>query len=275
MAALKSGELPPRFRPKFDTDGDAVDVTGPVGQKRRQTKMETKGNRRKEKQCQGSQNQIHSLERFLQRDLGLCSGPVALSPKFYYGRSIYQSIQVLFRLFRIFTVKRKSRVLVSNIEGLFIAGAPRISARAAANRRKWFLGNEGKNGRTRFIASQIRDEGLLGKDQILDLFQKRKICTLEAGVKIYSLRVDSVLADAYKVLGGINRTGTGDKKSKITSFILKYESELYSLLPIDSFGDASTLSSQTRTQLLDLLKMITATSDESLALLGAFHQWIL
>eukprot|EP01018_Ginkgo_biloba_P026384 Gb_02904 [translate_table: standard] len=126
------------------------------------------------------------------------------------------------------------------------------AARAAANRRKSFLGNEGENGRTRSIASQIRDEDLLGKDQILDLFQncirlasenkinqrntwelslidhlsdiikvedddtetnfQKASCTLEAGVKIYSLRVDSVHTDAYKVLGGINRTGTGDKE---------------------------------------------------------------
>ena len=32
-------------------------------------------------------------------------------------------------------------------------------------------------------------------------------CTLEAGVKIYSMRVDSVHSEAYKVLGGINRVG--------------------------------------------------------------------
>lgn len=32
-------------------------------------------------------------------------------------------------------------------------------------------------------------------------------CTLEAGVKIYSLRVDSVHSEAYKVLSGINRAG--------------------------------------------------------------------
>ncbi|KAJ8639040.1 hypothetical protein MRB53_015734 [Persea americana] len=37
-------------------------------------------------------------------------------------------------------------------------------------------------------------------------FQKAS-CTLEAGVKIYSLRVDSVHSEAYKVLGGINRVG--------------------------------------------------------------------
>ncbi|GAV69703.1 Cnd2 domain-containing protein [Cephalotus follicularis] len=37
-------------------------------------------------------------------------------------------------------------------------------------------------------------------------FQKAS-CTLEAGVKIYSLRVDSVHSEAYKVLGGISRAG--------------------------------------------------------------------
>ncbi|XP_054812792.1 condensin complex subunit 2 isoform X1 [Prosopis cineraria] len=37
-------------------------------------------------------------------------------------------------------------------------------------------------------------------------FQKAS-CTLEAGVKIYALRVDSVHSEAYKVLGGMNRAG--------------------------------------------------------------------
>lgn len=32
-------------------------------------------------------------------------------------------------------------------------------------------------------------------------------CTLDAGVKIYSYRVDSVYSTAYRVLGGLNRTG--------------------------------------------------------------------
>ncbi|KAE8820492.1 Condensin complex subunit 2 [Hordeum vulgare] len=41
-------------------------------------------------------------------------------------------------------------------------------------------------------------------------FQKAS-CTLEAGVKIYSLRVDSVHSVAYKVLGGINRAGRGEE----------------------------------------------------------------
>lgn len=39
------------------------------------------------------------------------------------------------------------------------------------------------------------------------LFLVQASCTLEAGVKIYSLRVDSVHSEAYKVLGGINRVG--------------------------------------------------------------------
>ncbi|KAM7270086.1 hypothetical protein ACFE04_029300 [Oxalis oulophora] len=42
-------------------------------------------------------------------------------------------------------------------------------------------------------------------------FQKAS-CTLEAGVKIYSLRVDSVHSEAYKVLGGINRVGLEDEQ---------------------------------------------------------------
>ncbi|KAH9652010.1 Condensin complex subunit 2 [Citrus sinensis] len=40
-------------------------------------------------------------------------------------------------------------------------------------------------------------------------FQKAS-CTLEAGVKIYSVRVDAVHAQAYKVLGGITRAGQED-----------------------------------------------------------------
>ncbi|KAK9084788.1 hypothetical protein Sjap_025199 [Stephania japonica] len=42
-------------------------------------------------------------------------------------------------------------------------------------------------------------------------FQKAS-CTLEAGVKIYALRVDSVYSEAYKVLGGINRAGREDEQ---------------------------------------------------------------
>ncbi|XP_050208349.1 condensin complex subunit 2 isoform X2 [Mercurialis annua] len=46
-------------------------------------------------------------------------------------------------------------------------------------------------------------------------FQKAS-CTLEAGVKIYSLRVDSVHSEAYKVLGGINRAGQDNEQDDIT-----------------------------------------------------------
>ncbi|KAM1767703.1 hypothetical protein ACFX12_045765 [Malus domestica] len=42
-------------------------------------------------------------------------------------------------------------------------------------------------------------------------FQKAS-CTLEAGVKIYSMRVDSVHSEAYKVLGGMNRAGQEDEQ---------------------------------------------------------------
>jgi len=37
-------------------------------------------------------------------------------------------------------------------------------------------------------------------------------CTLEAGVRIYSLRVDSVHSDAYKVLARMNRAGQDTEK---------------------------------------------------------------
>lgn len=37
-------------------------------------------------------------------------------------------------------------------------------------------------------------------------------CTLEAGVKIYSARVDSVHSEAYKVLGGMNRAGQDNEQ---------------------------------------------------------------
>ncbi|KAJ4725148.1 Condensin complex subunit 2 [Melia azedarach] len=47
-------------------------------------------------------------------------------------------------------------------------------------------------------------------------FQKAS-CTLEAGVKIYSVRVDAVHAEAYKVLGGINRAGQEDEQDTITA----------------------------------------------------------
>ncbi|EPS60912.1 hypothetical protein M569_13888 [Genlisea aurea] len=45
-------------------------------------------------------------------------------------------------------------------------------------------------------------------------FQKAS-CTLEAGVKIYSLRVDSTYSEAYKVLGGINRVGNDNEQDQV------------------------------------------------------------
>ncbi|PON41186.1 Condensin complex subunit 2/barren [Parasponia andersonii] len=45
-------------------------------------------------------------------------------------------------------------------------------------------------------------------------FQKAS-CTLEAGIKIYSVRVDSLHSEAYKVLGGINRAGLEDEQETI------------------------------------------------------------
>ncbi|KAL3821578.1 hypothetical protein ACJIZ3_007483 [Penstemon smallii] len=47
-------------------------------------------------------------------------------------------------------------------------------------------------------------------------FQKAS-CTLEAGVKIYSMRVDSVHSEAYKVLGGINRVGQEDEQDSVAN----------------------------------------------------------
>jgi condensin complex subunit 2 len=42
-------------------------------------------------------------------------------------------------------------------------------------------------------------------------------CTLEASIKIYACRVDSVHTDAFKVLGGFSRTANGGKNSsKVT-----------------------------------------------------------
>ncbi|KAG4192886.1 hypothetical protein ERO13_A07G186000v2, partial [Gossypium hirsutum] len=75
----------------------------------------------------------------------------------------------------------------------------------------------------------------LSKDQILELFQdciklasenveeengvetnfQKASCTLEAGVKIYSLSLDSVHSEAYKVLGGINRAGQENEQDSV------------------------------------------------------------
>ncbi|KAK9285565.1 hypothetical protein L1049_024760 [Liquidambar formosana] len=52
------------------------------------------------------------------------------------------------------------------------------------------------------------------EDDMETNFQKAS-CTLEAGVKIYSLRVDSVHSEAYKVLGGINRVGQENEQDTV------------------------------------------------------------
>lgn len=48
--------------------------------------------------------------------------------------------------------------------------------------------------------------------QLLSSFQSAS-CTLDAGVKIYAGRVDSVHADAYKMLGSLGRA-TVDEEGK-------------------------------------------------------------
>ncbi|KAJ1393808.1 Condensin complex subunit 2/barren [Sesbania bispinosa] len=92
------------------------------------------------------------------------------------------------------------------------------AARAAAIRRKSLAVSQ---------SLQANSDPCLNKQQILDLFHnciklasenveeeddaetnfQKASCTLEAGVKIYSMRVDSVHSEAYKVLGGMNRAG--------------------------------------------------------------------
>uniref|UniRef100_A0A7N0V4N9 Condensin complex subunit 2 n=1 Tax=Kalanchoe fedtschenkoi TaxID=63787 RepID=A0A7N0V4N9_KALFE len=54
-----------------------------------------------------------------------------------------------------------------------------------------------------------------GEEDVETNFQKAS-CTLEAGVKIYSMRVDSVLSEAYKVLAGINRVGQQEQIADAT-----------------------------------------------------------
>ncbi|GLT94088.1 hypothetical protein SLE2022_118480 [Rubroshorea leprosula] len=55
-------------------------------------------------------------------------------------------------------------------------------------------------------------------------FQKAS-CTLEAGVKIYSLRVDSVHSEAYKVLGGISRAGQENEDTMMEDAIVHSEQD--------------------------------------------------
>nr|GEX51262.1 condensin complex subunit 2 [Tanacetum cinerariifolium] len=89
------------------------------------------------------------------------------------------------------------------------------AARAAAIRRKQPTAAR--------QATDSTDPPCLGQEQILELFQnciklasenendvetnfqKQRSEYLQAGVRIYSMRVDSVHSEAYKVLGGISR----------------------------------------------------------------------
>lgn len=52
---------------------------------------------------------------------------------------------------------------------------------------------------------------------------------MEAGVKIYSYRVDSVHSETFKVLGGLNRTVADEGESAGMQLQLgyKYKSELF------------------------------------------------
>ncbi|KAL8153041.1 hypothetical protein V2J09_010801 [Rumex salicifolius] len=75
-------------------------------------------------------------------------------------------------------------------------------------------------------------------------FQKAS-CTLEAGVKIYSLRVDSVHSEAYKVLGGINRVGHESDQDHISmeADARGEKDESYSRKEIEKMTPTSTLES--------------------------------
>ncbi|KAF7805780.1 condensin complex subunit 2 [Senna tora] len=64
------------------------------------------------------------------------------------------------------------------------------------------------------LIDHLTDIIKVGEDDVETNFQKAS-CTLEAGVKIYSLRVDSVHSEAYKVLGGMNRAGQETEQDTI------------------------------------------------------------
>lgn len=59
-----------------------------------------------------------------------------------------------------------------------------------------------------YIDDVIQGDG--GDDATMNF--QRASCTLEASVKIYSCRVDSVHSETYKMLGGLNRTDGGKSK---------------------------------------------------------------
>ncbi|KAH9298186.1 hypothetical protein KI387_029868, partial [Taxus chinensis] len=144
--------------------------------------------------------------------------------------------------YRVQTPARHSNNLLSPNDDDYERAQAR-AARAAATRRK---------SNVDLPFSTLDPQGLLAKDQILELFHnciklssenkinqrntwelrlidhlseivyideddtetnfQKASCTLEAGVKIYSYRVDSVHSEAYKVLGGLNRASAIDKQ---------------------------------------------------------------
>ena len=59
-----------------------------------------------------------------------------------------------------------------------------------------------------YIDDVLKADEALGDDNETN-FQKAS-CTLDASVKIYSYRVDSVHQNTYKILGGLNRSGGDD-----------------------------------------------------------------
>ncbi|QDZ21283.1 subunit 2 of condensin complex [Chloropicon primus] len=80
------------------------------------------------------------------------------------------------------------------------------------------------------LSELVKPENKVAQDHDSDLNFQKASCTLDAGVKIYSSRVDSIHTDAFKVLGGLHRTsndqeedhgvghgadgGPGEKKSR-------------------------------------------------------------
>ena len=56
------------------------------------------------------------------------------------------------------------------------------------------------------LSELVRPENKVAHDHDSDLNFQKASCTLDAGVKIYSSRVDSIHTDAFKVLGGLHRT---------------------------------------------------------------------
>ncbi|XP_038996383.1 condensin complex subunit 2-like isoform X2 [Hibiscus syriacus] len=65
------------------------------------------------------------------------------------------------------------------------------------------------------LIDHLRDIIMVEEENDVETNFQKVSCTLEAGVKIYSLRVDSVHSEAYKVLGGINRAGYENERDSV------------------------------------------------------------